>query len=500
MTELALILLISGAGLELLLYVPFMWPLRKPMASVLLCLVIASSVSFTAGQLSIIDAALLTFGFYRCLNLFRLLKPRTQLDYLYNATRSASLILVLSQVAVVLLAELGDILGTTAWIYIVTGVQLVAALMLLASTLRHVRTTHPPVIQQRHTLDELPTLTVAIPARNETDDLEACLQSLVASTYPKLEIVVLDDQSQDKRTPEIIRGFAQAGVRFIPGETPPEHWLAKNYAYDRLSQSANGQLILFCGVDTRFAPDSLRQLVETLIAKHKNMVCILPRNDLAKNGLLESNLLQPARYAWELALPRRLLERPPVLSTCWLISTEILREAGGFEAVSRKIIPESYFARYTASHNDSYSFLRAEGGLDIGSSKSFAEQKSTAVRTRYPQLHRRAELVGLVGLAESWVLLWPLAAVVYGLTNRSPAILALGIVGYALSAGIHSIVASLTYRKRLLSSVFLMPVAVLYDIWVLNYSMWQYEFGVVYWKGRNITAPVMRAQVGPAAS
>jgi hypothetical protein len=50
---------------------------------------------------------------------------------------------------------------------------------------------------------------------------------------------------------------------------------------------------------------------------------------------------------------------------------------------------------------------------------------------------------------------------------------------------------TLTYRHRFLGSIWLLPVAAVYDVWLLNYSMWQYEFNEVIWKGRNVCIPVM---------
>jgi hypothetical protein len=35
------------------------------------------------------------------------------------------------------------------------------------------------------------------------------------------------------------------------------------------------------------------------------------------------------------------------------------------------------------------------------------------------------------------------------------------------------------------------PFAAIYDICMLNYSMWQYEFGEVIWKDRNVCIPIM---------
>ena len=43
----------------------------------------------------------------------------------------------------------------------------------------------------------LPLLSVLIPARNEEKRIGPCLESLLASDYPHLEILVLDDHSSD---------------------------------------------------------------------------------------------------------------------------------------------------------------------------------------------------------------------------------------------------------------------------------------------------------------
>ena len=196
---------------------------------------------------------------------------------------------------------------------------------------------------------------------------------------------MLDDCSQNKHTPEIIRSFAHDGVRFMAGKAPPEQWLAKNYAYQQLAEAANGELLLFCGVDSPFEPDSLSAIVKTLLHKHKTMISIIPRNQLPARWSLLSLLIQPSRYAWELALPRRLLERPPVLSTCWLITRKALEAAGGFAAVSHKGVPESYLARATAAEQDGYSFLQADARLGVTCQKDLDEQRATAIRTRYPQ-------------------------------------------------------------------------------------------------------------------
>jgi hypothetical protein len=223
------------------------------------------------------------------------------------------------------------------------------------------------------------------------------------------------------------------------------------------------------------------------------MLSILPRNTLKGRFSLKELLIQPARYAWELALPRRLLTRPPVLSTCWLIRREALEKAGGFEAVSRKAVPESYFARFTSKVEDGYSFQRAGSEMGLTSLKGFAEQLETSKRMRYPQLHRRPEMVVLVSLAELAVLVAPLLVLISALITGHWLLALLSVTNYAINSVVYSRMVNLTYRQFVPSGIWFLPVAALYDIGLLNYSMWLYEFRQVIWKGRNICLPVMRA-------
>ena len=481
-------------GLELLLWLPTAWHLRKFAAWSLIAANSVILVALLVVQLKLWAALVAVIGIYRLINLYRILRDRTQPDYLYHSSKRTALWLIGSQIIVMSIAWITSYVNANqlALFYLLTAGQVGCGMVLLASTLRHIRTTEPPVLTKVHADKDLPSLTVAIPARNETIELEACLKSLIASSYPKLEILVLDDCSQNKHTPEIMRSFAHDGVRFIAGQEPPDKWLAKNYGYHQLAEASSGELLLFCGVDVRFEPRSLNTLVETLLHKQKSMISLLPSNPTPASWGLTRLITQPNRYAWELALPRRLFRRPPVLSTCWLVTRQALQASGGFAAVSRQTVPESYFARQIANTSDGYSFLQSSTIMGVSSHKSAEEQQATAIRTRYPQLHRRLEMTLLVSLAEFTALVWPLIIFAASLLAQEWALAALAGLAWLLQSLAYSQIVNLTYRQFLLSGTWLVSLAALHDIWLLNYSMWQYEFSEVIWKGRNICIPVMR--------
>lgn len=479
--------------LELVLWLAPLWNWRRVIAPALLVLVAIASVLPVSVRPDLWTTLIALFGAYRCINLGRVAANRIQPDYLYHVSRQTALSLIGLQIAAAIVGGLSwqYHLGSLWWESVLAGLQLIATLALLAATLRHLRLVQPPRLRETFAEKDLPTLTVAIPARNETDDLEACLQSVVASTYPKLEVLVLDDCSQNKRTPEIIRTFAHAGVRFIAGEAPPENWLAKNYAYAQLAAEANGEVLLFCGVDTRFQPGSFDAIIRNFMQKRVSMVSVVPRNEPPQRISPAAWFMQTSRYAWELALPRRLAQRPPVLSTCWLISRMGLKAAGGFEAVRRKGVPESYFARAAAA-TGGYRFLAADTAIGLTSQKKPAEQRATAIRTRYLQLHRKPELTAVVSILEFGLLLGPLILLASAIMQQHVLLAVLPALSLAAVLIMYSRVFTVTYRRFYLRSVWLLPLAALYDIGLLNYSLWQYEFGEVIWKGRNVCIPVMR--------
>lgn len=482
------------SAIELLMWVGPVWQIRKALSCLLIIVISILSGLLIAGHLSGWTLLLLVISGYRVINLLRILEGRMHSDYLLSATRRSSLWLIGLQVLVLLSLVVNRqlLLPPLTWWYILATIQLVVAVSLLATTLRSLRTTRPPILQSGYADRDLPSLTVAIPARNETEDLDACLQSLVASNYPKLEILVLDDCSQNKQTPEIIKAFAHDGVRFISGQAPPDEWLAKNYAYHQLTEASSGELLLFCGVDVKFEPDSLSQLVKILLEKKKQMLCVLPKNQLPSKGWPMSRIVQASRYAWELSLPRRALNRPPVLSTCWLITRKTLQAAGGFAGVRHGVLQERYFARHALAHDDGYSFVCADATIGISCNKQLAEQTATAVRIRYPQLHRRLELVLLVSLAEFTILAWPVVIGIVAVITQTWGLAAIAGLTSVAATTFYQLIVDLAYRKRLPSAFLLLPLAALYDIGLLNYSMWMYEFKEVIWKGRNVCVPVMR--------
>ena len=347
-------------------------------------------------------------------------------------------------------------------------------------TLKHYRVRN---IDTTLGLKDLPTITLAIPARNETHALQASLQAAVASDYPKLEIIVLDDCSQDK-TSAIVRAFAHDGVRFVQGSMPAQGWLGKNQAMRTLAEQASGDYILFAGVDTHMSPQSISKLVTYALSNKLEMVTVLPQRRDRMSG---ANLLASLRYFWQIALPVT-ARRVPVASQAWLIRRATLKKLGGFEAVQQKIVPEAHFARILFVHNQ-YRFIISNIDLGVTTAKHWTSQIETYIRFLYPTCKRQPYLVLLAMLLLAGAIIMPfvvLAAMPSDLRILLPAIVAAVILwlGYGL-------VVIRTHPHSWFLTWLLLPVSLVQELILLLASMLAYEFGDVNWKGRNVCYPVL---------
>ena len=149
-------------------------------------------------------------------------------------------------------------MSTDALVILATLPGITVAFTFLIGTL--LTGAHVPSLPGRS--DEQPegSLSVITPACNEADTIAASLQSLLASEYPKLEIVAIDDRSTDS-TGDIIQRFAESDprIRGIRIDELPEGWLGKLNAMARGVEEASGDWLLFSDADVRFSPSALRR-------------------------------------------------------------------------------------------------------------------------------------------------------------------------------------------------------------------------------------------------
>lgn len=103
---------------------------------------------------------------------------------------------------------------------------------------------------------------VIIPARNEELTLPALLESLEQQTLAPREIIVVDDQSED-RTAAVAR---RESTRVVAAGERPKAWLGKPWALHQGAAAADGRFLLFLDADVQLKPNALETLARALLA------------------------------------------------------------------------------------------------------------------------------------------------------------------------------------------------------------------------------------------
>src|SRR5690242_13917397 len=112
------------------------------------------------------------------------------------------------------------------WLSMVAGAAFGAATLAALVGRRQLRRPQPSPAR-----DDAPLISVVVPARNEARDVAATLRGVLAQRYPRLEVVAVDDCSDDG-TGEAIAAVAaeDSRVTLVRGREAPEGWLGKPWA------------------------------------------------------------------------------------------------------------------------------------------------------------------------------------------------------------------------------------------------------------------------------
>ncbi len=119
-----------------------------------------------------------------------------------------------------------------------------------------------------------PRISVLVAAKDEEDNIESCVTSLLDQDYPDYEVIVIDDRSQD-RTPEILRNLKKqveqgpdpplrpptsrpstfdlpkGRLRIVTVGRLPEGWSGKNNAMHVGVGVSSGEWLVFTDADCR---------------------------------------------------------------------------------------------------------------------------------------------------------------------------------------------------------------------------------------------------------
>ena len=179
-------------------------------------------------------------------------------------------------------------------------------------------------------------LSVIIPARNEARNIGRLLSSIRSGGRLPLEMIVVDDGSEDD-TAAIAR---DSGATIVEPGTPPAGWRGKTWACQQGGQAARGRWLLFLDADTWILPNGLVLMAGEAGSRHLDALSLAPYHETARGYEQFSAIFNlttcmgvGAFAVWDSR------ENPGGLfGPCLLIDREVYRKVGGHERVKGEIL------------------------------------------------------------------------------------------------------------------------------------------------------------------
>jgi hypothetical protein len=194
-----------------------------------------------------------------------------------------------------------------------------------------------------------PRLAVVFAARDEAAGVEAATRSLLASDYPDLEVIAVDDRSGDATGAILDRLAAQDPRLSVVHVTElPEGWLGKTHALQAGARRTRAAWILFTDADVVFAPGALRRAVAYAATHDVDHVTVTP--ELPTRGLGERVFLPMFQAGLTLHSPGWKVDDPEEraylgIGAFNLVSAEALGAIGGFERIRLSVDDDMQLGR-----------------------------------------------------------------------------------------------------------------------------------------------------------
>ncbi len=194
-----------------------------------------------------------------------------------------------------------------------------------------------------------------MPARNEERGIGAAVRSLRALDYPRVQVVVVDDQSEDGT---LAAAREAAGddprVRVLAGRALPEGWIGKPWACWQGVARAEGEWLLFTDADVLHSPDSLGRTLAMAMRLGRGGLTLFPTIDTA--GVAERVVTPAALVAIGTLVAPGPLARSPrsavaIAAGGYMLMPRALYDAvGGHAAIRGRMVDDVTLAAAVKRH------------------------------------------------------------------------------------------------------------------------------------------------------
>ncbi len=267
--------------------------------------------------------------------------------------------------------------------------------------------------------DQIPKVSIILPARNEEKFIGKCLESFVNQDYTNYEIMAIDDSSDDK-TWEIIEKYAKKSDKVVPvkAASKPDGWMGKNWACMEGFKRASGGLLLFTDADTVYSKKVLSLAVAHLLSEKLDVLTVIPRllclDNITKITLPMLSTFLHSRYsALNVNNPKKGIGY--FFGSFFIIQKEVYEKIGTHEKVKHEIIEDGALGKITKESGFRLKMVRGEHLLDAVYSRSSQEMWNGLERLMVPLYHQNKSYAVGVFFAVLFILFIPIPFLIYSI-------------------------------------------------------------------------------------
>jgi len=270
-----------------------------------------------------------------------------------------------------------------------------------------------------------PLVSVLVPARNEENNIERCVNSLLNQVYKNYEILVLNDNSTD-RTAEILSRLAaeEPRIRVFNGKPLPDDWYGKPYALQQLSEQAKGEILLFTDADTVHMPGSISWAVTNLEKLKVDMVSGYIGQIFVKFGEIITVPLMFFLTGFVIPLFLNRFSKHSCFSAAIgqyiAIRNEVFRAIGGCQAFRKKTSEDIYMARYVKKKGYKTRFLNITEYVKCRMYNGYRSAIEGIGKNIFDYLGKNTVVLFLLVIVVFFFLFFPFPLLFFCIANSSP--------------------------------------------------------------------------------
>ncbi|MCL5005370.1 MAG: glycosyltransferase [Acidobacteria bacterium] len=224
-------------------------------------------------------------------------------------------------------------------------------------------------VPRSEALPQLPRVSVILAARNEQETLPTTLESLLNLDYPDYEVILVDDDSDD-RTGAIAdewmeRPASRGKLRVIHNHELPTGWRGKVHAMSLAEQAATGEWVLATDADVVCEPSLLRQAMILALQKGARLLSLTPELDM--QSLAEKVVMPAFGFFLFMLFPPRLVNHPNsgralAAGAFLLMRRKDLASLGGYPRLRNTLVEDLRMSEMF-KHNGHRIYLAVTRGL-----------------------------------------------------------------------------------------------------------------------------------------